>query len=128
MVQQLLIPTMQHAEKADLRPEVSPITSHRQQRLSASPKQQTVDLALVLQGQRRQLARQNEHHMRIRDQQQFTAARCEPAVARIGLALQTMPIATRVERDGAMPAAGALVDVTAERGGATADDSGQDLQ
>ena len=36
--------------------------------------------------------------------------------------------ADRVERDGAMPAAGAFVDVTAERGGATADDRGQDLQ
>jgi hypothetical protein len=31
---------MQHAEEADLRPEVSLVTSHRQQRLGAGAKQQ----------------------------------------------------------------------------------------
>src|SRR5262252_9117380 len=66
--------------------------------------------------------------MRIRDRQKFAAARFDPAVTRIGLALRTMSVATGVEGDGAMPAAGALVDVAAQRGGAAADDSGQDLQ
>ena len=54
VLQQFLIPRMQHAEEADVRPEVSLVASHRQQRLGAGPKQQSVDLALVLQGQRRQ--------------------------------------------------------------------------
>ena len=128
MVQEFLIPGVQHAEEADLRAEVSLVASHREQRLGAGAKQQTVDLALVLQRQRRQLAGQREHHMRVADWQQFPAARFQPAVARVGLALRTMPVPARVEGDGLMPAAGALVDVTAERRGAAADDGGQDLQ
>src|SRR5262245_41548250 len=66
--------------------------------------------------------------MRIANRQKFAAARFDPAVTRVGLALRTMPVTTRVEGDGAMPAAGALVDVAAQRGGAAADDGGQDLQ
>ena len=92
MMLQVLIPGMQHAEEADVCAEVPLVASYRQQRLGAGPKQQTVDLALVLQGQRRQLARQREHHVRIRDRQQFLSARFQPAVARIGLALRTMPV------------------------------------
>ena len=42
--------------------------------------------------------------------------------------LENTPHKTRVERDGAMPAAGALVDVTAECRSAATDDGGQDLQ
>ena len=39
-----------------------------------------------------------------------------------------MPVATRVEGDGALPTAGALIDVTAECRSAATDDGGQDLQ
>jgi hypothetical protein len=38
MVLQFLIPGVQHAEEADLRPEVSVVASHRQQRLGAGSK------------------------------------------------------------------------------------------
>jgi hypothetical protein len=48
MVLQFLIPGVQRAEEADLRPEVSLAASHRQQGLGAGPKQQSVDLALIL--------------------------------------------------------------------------------
>ena len=50
MMLQFLIPGMQHDKEADVRPKVSVVASHRQQRLGAGPKQQSVDLALVLQG------------------------------------------------------------------------------
>ena len=63
-----------------------------------------------------------EDDMGVAGGQQFPAARLEPAVARVGLALRTMPVATRVEGDGAMPAAGTVIDVTAERGGPATDD------
>ena len=59
-------------------------------------KQQAVDLALVLQGQWRQLAGQREHHMRIADRQQIAAARLQPAVAGVGLALRTTAVPARV--------------------------------
>src|ERR1022692_2701407 len=66
--------------------------------------------------------------MDVAGRQEFPAARFQPAVARVGLALRTMPVAARVEGDGAMPAPGALIDVPAERGRPAADDGGQDLQ
>lgn len=127
VLQQFLIPGVQDAKEADFRPEVSFVPSYRQQCFGAGSKQQTIDCALVLQCERRDLARQCEHHMRIPHRQQFAVACFEPAVARVGLALRTMPVPTGVEGDGLMPAAGALVDVTAEHGGATADDGSQDL-
>ena len=86
---------MEHAEKADVRPEVSLVASHCQQRLGTGPDQQAVDLALVLQGQRRQLSGEREHHMNIWDRQQFLAARFQPPVACVGLALRTMAIPAR---------------------------------
>src|SRR5215467_8436292 len=66
--------------------------------------------------------------MGIAHRQQFPATRRQPAVARVGLALWTVPVSARVERDGAIPAAGALVDVTAKLRGATEDDGSQNLQ
>jgi hypothetical protein len=94
MVQQFLIPGMEHAEEAAVRSEVPLVASHCQQCLGAGPKQQSVDLALVLQGQRRQLAGQGEHHMGIGDRQQFPAARLQPPVPCVGLALRTLPVPT----------------------------------
>jgi hypothetical protein len=94
MMLQFLIPRMQHAEEADVCPKVSLVASHCQQRLGAGPKQQSVDLALILQGQRRQLAGQGEHHVGIGDRQQFPAARLQPPVPCVGLALRTMPVPT----------------------------------
>jgi hypothetical protein len=60
--------------------------------------------------------------------EKFVAPGLDPALASPGLTLRTVPIATAVERDGGtMSATGALVDVTAECGGATARDGQQDL-
>ncbi len=44
----------------------------------------------------------------------------EPTVAGTGLTLRTVPVPAGVVGDGAMPAAGALIEMTAECGGATA--------
>jgi hypothetical protein len=52
MVLQLLIPTMQHAEEADFRAQVSGIARHFEQGFGTGPEQQSVDDFLVLQGQR----------------------------------------------------------------------------
>src|SRR5579864_6268045 len=60
--------------------------------------------------------------------EKVTLARRQPTVARVGLTLWTVPIAARVERDGAMPAARTRIDMPAERRGATGEDGVEDLQ
>src|ERR1022692_975888 len=75
-----------------------------------------------------EVARSLKKNMDVAGGQEFPAAGLQPAVARVGLALRTSPVATRVEGDGAMPAGGALVDVPTQRGCPAADDGGQDLQ
>jgi hypothetical protein len=60
--------------------------------------------------------------------QKFAATCLDPAFTSAGLTLWAMAIAATVIRDGsAMPAARARIDVTAERGRATAYDGEQDL-
>src|SRR5215471_10470525 len=60
--------------------------------------------------------------------QQFTATCRDPAFTRTGLTLRAVPIAAAVIGDGrAMSTARALIDVTAECGGATACNGKQDF-
>jgi hypothetical protein len=60
--------------------------------------------------------------------QKFAATRLNPAFTSAGLTLRAMAIAATVIGDGsAMPTARALIDVTAERGGATAYDGEEDF-
>ncbi len=46
--------------------------------------------------------RQRKHHMKVLDGQQFLCAQLNPFIASVDLALRTMPVTTRVERDGSM--------------------------
>ena len=67
--------------------------------------------------------------MDIRHGQQFAATCLDPAFPSAGLTLRAMAIAATVIRDGStMSAARALIDVTAECGGATACNGEQDLK
>ena len=76
-----------------------------------------------------QLRRQGEDDMDVGRGQQFAATRRDPAFARTGLTLRAVPVAARVVGDGGtMSAAGALIDMAAEGGGATARDGPQDLE
>ncbi len=54
-------------------------------------------------------------------------ARAKPLIPGVGLTLRTMPVPTRVIRDGLMPAAVALIAMTTERGRAAARDGVEDL-
>src|SRR5437867_3423934 len=66
--------------------------------------------------------------MDIRHGQQFAATCLDPAFTSAGLTLRAMAIAATVIRDGStMSAARALIDVTAECGGATACNGEQSL-
>src|SRR5579863_3268023 len=116
---EFLIPGVQHAEEADLGAEVFGIACDFQKRLRTGAKQQIVDDLPVLQSQWRQLTRQCEDHVDVARREKFPATRCKPAVASACLALRAVPVAARVVGDGAMSAAGAFIEMAAERGGAT---------
>jgi len=89
---QALIPTVEHAEKADLGTEVSRIAGDLKQGLGAGLKEQVVDEPFVLQRERGHLPRQSEHGMDVASGQQFPLARLEPASARVALASRAMAI------------------------------------
>src|ERR1035438_8082956 len=77
---QALSPAMEHAEEADLGPEVSRIAGDLKQGLSTGVKEQVVDEPFVLQRERGQFPRQSEHGMDVASGQQFPLARLEPSV------------------------------------------------
>ena len=115
---QLLTPSMQHAEEPDLRPEMLGIASDFEQGFGTGTKEQAVEEFLVLQGEGRQPMRKGEDEVGVRGGQDFPAARLDPTVAGVGLALRAVSIAAAVVRDDAMPAAGALIQVPTQDGGA----------
>src|SRR4051794_33312780 len=63
--------------------------------------------------------RQREHHVHVGNRQEFLLT------LRVGLALSAMAVSTRVIRDGLLAAAGALIQMAAERGRAAALDRPQ---
>jgi hypothetical protein len=76
---------------------------------SAGVEEQAVNQPLVLQGKRSQFTRKGEDRMDIARGQQLPFALLQPTDAGIALAPWAMPVATRVIRDGGVPAAGALI-------------------
>jgi hypothetical protein len=120
MVQQILPPRVQDRDETDLRAQVFRVGGNRAQRRGAGAKQQIVEHLLVLVRERGNGLRKREDHMEILDLgQQFSLPVFEPLRAGERLALGTMAIATRVVGDPLMAARVALLDMTAERGGAT---------
>jgi hypothetical protein len=125
---ELLVPSVKDAEEADLSPEMSGAASDLEKSFCAGTKQQTIDHFFVLQRQRSQLRRQSKDDMDVGHGEQFVATCLDPAFAGSRLTLRAMAVAAAVVRDGGtMSATDALIDVTAESGGATARDSKQDL-
>ncbi len=125
---QLLIPGVEDAEEADLGAEMLRVRGNFDQGLGAAAEKQPVDHFFILQGQRRQLVGQRKHDMSVGRSEQFGAPGGQPAVARLALALRAVPVATRVIGDGAMTTAGALIQMTAHRGGAALLDGYQDFK
>ena len=104
MMLESLVPGMEHAEEADLGTEVTRIASDLQQSGSAGVKQQGIDQPFILQGERSEFPRQREDDVHVAGGQQLPLSRLEPALAGVALASGTMPVATRVIRDGSMSA------------------------
>src|SRR5260370_39419710 len=65
------------------------------------------------------MTRKREDQMDVTRGEKLLATRCEPAIASSCLTLRAVPIAARVVGDGAMSAARAFIEMSAERGGAT---------
>jgi hypothetical protein len=127
MVLQVLSPGVKDAEEADRGAEVTGIGGHFQERCGAGLEEQAVDQPLVLIGERRQLVREREDYMNVTKGQEFLAPLRQPAVARPGLTLGTVPVATRVIGDGAMTTANAAIPMAAQSGGAATLDGMQHL-
>lgn len=74
------------------------------------------------------MRRQSENDMNVRRGEKFAATCFEPPFPSAGLTLRTVAIATAVVGDGGtLSTAGALIDMAAECGGATAGDGPQNL-
>ena len=120
MVQEILAPRVEHTQKANRRTKMLRIGGDLEQRGRARAEEQIVDDLLVLQREPRELVRQREDHMVVADGQKLLLPFGEPLVARMGQALRTVPIATRVVRDGAMGTARAAIEMATQRGRAAA--------
>ena len=93
VLNQRLSPRMQHAQKADLRPQMSGVGRHLQQGVGDGAEEQFVEHALVLQHQLGELVRHGEDGVKVAHRHQFAGARRNPAIARPGLALGTVAVA-----------------------------------
>src|SRR5204863_5097081 len=82
--------------------------------------QDVVDDGLVLVRDGRDLLGHGEDNVEVFDRQEFGLSVLQPLRAHQRLALRTVPRSAAVERDALVTAGVALLDVAAERGGATA--------
>ena len=99
MQKQVLSPSVQDADHADLCAQVFAIDSDLQQGLRAGGEQQVVEQTRVLQGQHIQFVRHSEHDMEVAGGQEFSLVGRQPALARLRLALGAVPVSARVIRD-----------------------------
>src|SRR6266542_626389 len=127
MMKQRLAPRVEDAEKAERGAEVLRRPRDLEERRRTCLEEQVVDHAFVLQGQPGEGVRQGEDDVGVADRQQLAFALGEPLVARVRQTLRAMPIATRVERDGAMAAGGTAIEMPAQRGSTTPLDRPQHL-
>src|SRR5215471_9090528 len=115
---EILSPSVEHAEEADLCAKVLWIGGDLQEGGGAGAEQEIVNDLLVLQGQPRQLVGNRKDDVNVVDRQQFLTASGEPLIAGVGWALGAVPGAAGVERDGFVAAWTAAVQMTAERSSA----------
>jgi hypothetical protein len=111
---------VQHAEKANFGTEVSGIASDFEKSFRAGTKQEIVDHLFVPQHQWGQVPGECEDHVQIARGEQFLLPRRDPFFASRGLTLRAVAVTAAVVRNGGtMPAADALIEMTAKCGGTT---------
>ena len=120
MEPELLTPTMQHTEEANLRAEKSRIAGNFEKGLRAGAEQEIVDDLLVLQHQWGQAAGECEDHVHVARREKFLSARRNPLFPSGGLTLGAVAISAAIKRNGGtMPTTGALIDMAAQCGRTT---------
>ncbi len=116
---EFLTPGMQHVEEADLYAKMFGIAGNFEECFCTGAEQEIVEDLLVLQNQRSQMTRKREDNMDVLRRKKFPATLFQPTFASSCLTLRAVAISTGVVGDGAMSAASALIEMPAERGGAT---------
>jgi len=117
---ELLIPGVQNAEETNFCAEVSGISCDLKKCFGAGAEQQAIDEFFVLQCQACQRRGQCKDYVDVARWEKFLLTRGDPAVPGSRLTLRAVAItAAVVGNGGTMPAAGALIDMTAECRGTT---------
>ena len=100
MQSEVLSPGVQDAEEADLGSEVLGVGGNLKHGLGGGAEEQIIEQPWIALTERVQLVGQGKDDVEIRYAEQVLFAPCEPALARLGLALGTVPVATGVIGDG----------------------------
>ena len=116
---EVLAPGVQDGGDADVGAEVLGIGGDGGERLGRGLEQQSIDLGLVLVGDRADRGRQREHEVEIRHRQKLGFARRKPCRRSRPLAFRAVPVAAGIVGDARVGTVLAALDMTAERGGAT---------
>src|SRR5262249_23274451 len=96
VVMQVLAPSVQHRDEADLGAEMLRVGSDRTQRLGRRLKQKGLACLCVVEGDPGRRCRQSENDMEVRHRQQLGLPGSEPFGAGAPLTLRAMPVAARV--------------------------------
>ena len=119
-----LPPRVQDGDKADLGAQMPGVGRDGLERLRHRAEQDPIDEGLVVEGDGRDRGRQGEDHVEVFAVEQVGLASLDPRGTGQALALRAMAIATGVVPDPPVPTVVALLEMAAERGGATLLDRG----
>jgi hypothetical protein len=128
MQSQVLSPGMQNAEEADFGSEVLGVGRNFKHGLRAGAEEQIVEQPWIALAERVQLVGQGEDDVEVGYAEQILFAPCEPALASLGLALGTVPVATGVVGNCLVVATEAGVHMASERSRATCADGPQHVE
>jgi hypothetical protein len=126
MADQRLAPRVEDAEHADFRAEMARIRRNLAECGRAQVQEPGVQTGTVPIRQGQERMRQREDDVHIRHVEEIPLAGGQPALARLRLALRTVPIATRVIGEGLMPAGVTPIEMPTQRRGPTARDRAKD--
>ena len=93
---EVLAPCVQDSGDADVGTEMPAIGGNGGEGLGRGLEQQSIDLGLVLVGDRTDRGRKGENHMKIRHRQKLGFTRRKPCRCSRPLAFRAVPIATRI--------------------------------
>ena len=119
---------MEDAEKAERGTQVLGRTGDLEECGRTGLEKQVVHDAFVLQRESCQRVGEGEDDVGVPDRQQLAFTLGEPLITCVRQALRAVPIATRVERDGAMAARGTAIEMPAQGGGPAVRDGAKHAQ